>query len=166
MASTEGASKNEQLLHAAKEDNEELLLSILEDPKLREGDFDINHKDGLGNTALHYAAERGSIDALEHLLGYEGCDVDLQNRLEHATPLHLAVKLKDFNVRQYVVDSLLVAGADMKIKNKDGELPIDLLAPDDTATKALFRKAQASNAVSKEAVADDSEGDPESGSEE
>lgn len=41
--------------------------------------------------------------------------MDLQNRLEGNTPLHAAVKnLKDPEERNYVVESLLEAGADTK----------------------------------------------------
>ncbi|KAI0962684.1 hypothetical protein AcW1_001450 [Taiwanofungus camphoratus] len=42
---SDGASNNERLLAAARSDNEDLLLEVFE-----EGKFDINYKDGLGNT--------------------------------------------------------------------------------------------------------------------
>ena len=48
------------------------------------------------------------------LLEFEGCDVDYINRLEGATPLHLAVKIKEPELRAFIVDSLLDAGADMR----------------------------------------------------
>lgn len=41
-----------------------------------------------------------------------GTDVDLQNRLDGATPLHLAIKLENPAARQGVVEMLLDAGAD------------------------------------------------------
>lgn len=49
---------------------------------------------------------------LEHILSHEECDVDPVNRLEKATPLHLAVATEDPEVRVYLVESLLEAGAD------------------------------------------------------
>lgn len=49
---------------------------------------------------------------LEHILEHEDCDVDPINRLEGGTPLHLALKLKNRELRDYVVRSLLDAGAD------------------------------------------------------
>jgi hypothetical protein len=55
-----------------------------------------------------------SISALEHILSHEECDVDLRNRLEKATPLHLALKLEDPKERLEVVRSLLDAGADTR----------------------------------------------------
>ena len=78
--------------------------------------------------ALHYAyvvsaslssianhtcsAAKGSTDVLEHILSHEDCDVDPINRLEGATPLHLAIRLDDPDLRKHVVESLLDAGAD------------------------------------------------------
>ncbi|KAI0829022.1 ankyrin repeat-containing domain protein [Trametes gibbosa] len=108
MAS-EGASNNERLLAAARADNEDMLLEVFE-----EGNFDINAQDGLGNTALHYAASHGYLEILEHILEYDGCDVDPQNRIEKATPLHLALRIEDAEVRHAVTSSLLDAGADTR----------------------------------------------------
>lgn len=47
-------------------------------------------------------------------MAYPGCDVDPQNRLERATPLHLAAKISDADLRVQVVESLVEAGADTK----------------------------------------------------
>lgn len=58
------------------------------------------------------SVQYGSTDVLDTLLDQEGCDVDLQNRLAKATPLHLAVKQADLETRHYCVRSLLEAGAD------------------------------------------------------
>ncbi len=60
------------------------------------------------------SAQYGSTDVLELILEIDECDVDLQNRLLKATPLHLAVKISDVDTRHYVVQSLLDAGADTK----------------------------------------------------
>ncbi len=56
----------------------------------------------------------GSVIVLEFILAVENCDVDPINRLEKATPLHLAVKLSDPDVRFDIVSSLLDAGANTK----------------------------------------------------
>ncbi|KDQ31535.1 hypothetical protein PLEOSDRAFT_49912 [Pleurotus ostreatus PC15] len=160
---SQGASNNERLIAAARSDNEDLLVEIFEN-----GDFDINYQDGLGNTALHYAfvASYGSTAVLEHILSHDDCDVDPINRLEGATPLHLAVKLEDHDLRNEVVESLLDAGADVTIKDKNGETVSDLLSPTseaDADVRALIRKSQVSAAVSADDVASDSEGEPGSG---
>lgn len=49
---------------------------------------------------------------LEHILSHEECDVDPVNRLEKATPLHLALRIQDKETRTSAVESLLEAGAD------------------------------------------------------
>jgi uncharacterized protein len=63
--------------------------------------FDVNYQDGLGNTALHYAAASCSTSILPELLEQE-VDVDLHNRLEGNTPLHEALKIEDEEARQWV----------------------------------------------------------------
>lgn len=65
---------------------------------------------------LSSRSQFGSTTVLEHLLSFEGCDVDLQNRLEHDTPLHAAIKNlnDDPELRNHVVESLLEAGANTK----------------------------------------------------
>jgi uncharacterized protein len=55
------------------------------------------------------------LEILNELLEYEGCDVDYVNHLEGATPLHLAVKIKEPELRALIVDSLLDAGADPQL---------------------------------------------------
>ena len=60
------------------------------------------------------SASYGYLEILEHLLEYDGCDVDPQNRIEKATPLHLALRIEDAELRKAVVASLLEAGADTR----------------------------------------------------
>jgi uncharacterized protein len=57
-------------------------------------------------------ASRGNDAVLEHILSHEECDVDPTNRMEKATPLHLAVKIENVELRRAIVESLLDAGAD------------------------------------------------------
>ncbi|KAM6498865.1 Ankyrin repeat-containing domain protein [Amanita muscaria] len=166
---TKGASDDERLLYAARSDDEDLLLEIFE-----KGNFNINHQDGetpvrliaLGCccvygrrrdifSALHYAASKGSTEVLEHILSHEDCDVDPVNYILKQTPLHLAVQLEDPKLRQYVVESLLDAGADMSIKDKTGSTALDYVAEADTEILKSFRRAQAVNAVSQEDIASD-----------
>ncbi|KAJ7239750.1 ankyrin repeat-containing domain protein [Mycena haematopus] len=160
MESHQGASNNERLLAAARSDNEEMLLEVFE-----RGGFDINFQDGVGNTALHIAVLHGSTDVLEHILSQEGCDVDPINRTQKATPLHLAVQLEDPELRTYIVSSLLEAGADTRIKDKNGDTALDYVSADDTEIRTLIRKSQAQASVTQEDVAsDDEDGEAGSGS--
>ncbi|CCA68033.1 hypothetical protein PIIN_01900 [Serendipita indica DSM 11827] len=153
MASEQGASCNERLLAAAKADDVDMLNEVFE-----EGDYDINFQDGLGNTALHYAAQYGSVDALDELLTVEGCDVDLQNRIMKQTPLHLACKNSDLDTRHYMVRSLLEAGADTSIKDKHGQRAYDLIPAADNDCRGFIREAEA-QAAQLDDVADDDDDD-------
>ncbi|KAL1749306.1 ankyrin repeat-containing domain protein [Schizophyllum fasciatum] len=157
--SSDGASNNERLMAAARSDNVELLQEVFD-----QGGFDINYQDGLGNTALHVAVSHGSTDVLEHILSHDDCDVDPINRIEKATPLHLAAKVDHHELRKYLVDSLLEAGADTRIKDKNGEAALDLVPIEDTETRALFKQAQAQKSVAREEVVDDDDDEPGSGS--
>jgi len=149
---TQGASNNERLLAAARTDNEDLLLEVFD-----QGNFDINCQDGLGNTPLHNAVSHGSTDALEHILSHEDCDVDPVNKLEKATPLHLAVRIEHVALRQHIVESLLDAGANTYIKDKNGETAEDILPPEETEVRELIRKARAVLNISYEDIASDEE---------
>ncbi|GAA5905262.1 Yfh7p [Sporobolomyces salmoneus] len=115
---------------AAKQDLVDLLQETLEG----EEPCDVNYQDGLGNTALHYAASSPSPDALQLLLEFDGTDVDLQNRLDRATPLHLAVKLENEDARLGVIEMLLDAGANPSIKDRHGLKLADYLHPNDSET--------------------------------
>jgi len=99
---------------------------------------------------------------LEHILSHEQCDVDPINRLEGATPLHLAVKIPQVDLRRYIVESLLDAGANTALKNKHGETVLDALRlyPDDgKQLESLIRRAQALSRLSKNDLANDSDDD-------
>ncbi|WVQ83418.1 hypothetical protein IAT38_005559 [Cryptococcus sp. DSM 104549] len=163
---SQGASANERLLAAAKHDNEEMLEDALKELK------DINEPDGLGNTALHYAISQGSTNVLETILCHETCDVDLRNRLQGDTPLHIAVRNKweeHPGMRLFMVENLLEAGADTTIRNRYHQKAIDLLPPpsttaepesDDEKVRAAIRRAEAEAAVaaSGDVVDEDDEG--------
>ncbi|KAG0072493.1 hypothetical protein BGZ93_009739 [Podila epicladia] len=115
MSDTEGASKNELLMAACKQDNLDILEEVLSSDA---SSFDINHTDGLGNSALHYAAQHGSTECLEILLYYDGIDVDKINRIEGDTPLHKAAGYSDPEIALEMVRTLINGGASPKILNK------------------------------------------------
>ncbi|KAM0788103.1 hypothetical protein ACM66B_001271 [Microbotryomycetes sp. NB124-2] len=161
------ASPNERLLYAAKSDAADMAQDLL---KLGD-EINVNFQDGLGNTALHYAASTPSPSMLELLLDYEHTDVDLQNRLDGATPLHLAVKLDNEYARQGVIEMLLDAGADPAIKDKHGCKVADYLNTDTSETdRAIAASIQAAIAeaafggVDAADIANDDGGGDDSGS--
>ncbi|MBW0490459.1 hypothetical protein O181_030174 [Austropuccinia psidii MF-1] len=158
----DGANSNERLLFSAKQDLEDLFLEIIDS---NNSDYDINFKDGLGNTALHYAVMNLSPNVLELILEHEGCDVDLLN-YQGQTPLHCAMNIKDLKPRLLITKSLLEAGADPRIRNKYHEKPIDTLLspqPSDEPELVELRKclmeAEAEINIAPDDIANDYEDD-------
>jgi uncharacterized protein len=113
-----------------------------------------------------------STDVLEHILSEDECDVDPINRVDKATPLHLAIKLEDPEARWHIVESLLDAGADttyefspsllpralltispFSIKDKYGETVLDIVSLEDRRTRDMILKARATASISKDDIA-------------
>ncbi|KZV79349.1 hypothetical protein EXIGLDRAFT_632196, partial [Exidia glandulosa HHB12029] len=140
---------DERLLAAARTDNEEMLQEVFD-----AGGYDINFQDGCARPPLDdfCMLNSGSLTVMELLLEQDGCDVDLQNRTERATPLHLALKIEEEDLRKAVVESLLDAGADTRVRNKSGAAPIDIV-PANGELWTLMRKAQAEASISKDDIA-------------
>lgn len=169
---TAGASPNERLLYSAKQDLEDLFVEVEEG-----GGYDINFKDGLGNTALHYAVMNLSPNVMELILEQEGADVDLINK-QGQTPLHAAVEIQDSKPRLLITKSLLEAGADPRIRNsKTGQKPIETLmskigpgndgasrwdSADEELVK-LFKNAEAEIELDPQDVVDDVDEDDQAG---
>jgi hypothetical protein len=123
-------------------------------------------------TIIYQSASHGSTEVLEHILSHENCDVDPVNYIEKATPLHLAVKLSDPDLRVHLVQSLLEAGANTtleifdrsslatfltlfdSIKDKFGQTALDIAPSEDKQLPTLFRKATASQMLSRYDLAD------------
>ncbi|KAI9270790.1 ankyrin repeat-containing domain protein [Phascolomyces articulosus] len=104
----EGASNNERMLAACRNDQDDLLQVIL-----NASDIDINFSDAIGDTALHYAASFGSVECMEILVNRNGINLNAKNRIEKNTPLHKAVQYEDEkDIALAMVDLLLEAGAD------------------------------------------------------
>ncbi|KAI8578253.1 hypothetical protein K450DRAFT_247959 [Umbelopsis ramanniana AG] len=149
--SDEGASNNELLLAACKNDQDDMVSDIF-----KEGSYDINFRDGAGNTAAHYAAKHGSLDCLELLVGHDGIDLDIKNTLEGDTPLHKAVEFADDpDVAIAMVEILLEAEADPRIKNRNQLTPIQLVNPNNEEMKDLLESAVVSYQVGDDDVVDE-----------
>ncbi|CAO3628392.1 unnamed protein product [Mucor fragilis] len=95
MADQEKTTDNDLMLAACRNDLDEMLEDIF-----KEGDFDINHTDDLGDTALHYTARFGSLTCMELLLGVPTINYE-----------------EDPEVALNMVDILVDAGADPRIQN-------------------------------------------------
>ncbi|CAO1629714.1 unnamed protein product [Parajaminaea phylloscopi] len=146
----DGASPEEQLLFAARTDNLELFQSLVEATSQK---VDVNITDSFGLTPLHLAVKYQSTDVLPDLLEEE-VDVDPQERQDGDTPLHLAARIHaadDEETRNWIVEQLLEAGADARVRNNHGEKPVDVLvgaARDTPAGQELYRLLRQSEAQS------------------
>ncbi|KAI6136031.1 hypothetical protein F5141DRAFT_1071751 [Pisolithus sp. B1] len=131
---------NKRLLTAASGSGD--IVDLLTDPEYRDPDneenflFDINCRDILGNTPLHRAVSSGLVDYVNLILDAPLCDVDIQNN-KGDTPLHLAVQIRDPEIRKDIV-TLLIEEAEAyestRLKNRANQTPKDLCdiyCPDD-----------------------------------
>ncbi|KAI1316229.1 hypothetical protein EDD11_010276 [Mortierella claussenii] len=152
----DGASNNERLMAACKSDNLDLLDEVLSsDPST----FDVNHTDGLGNSALHYAARSASTECLEVLLYFDGINVNIANRIEGDTPLHKAAAYDDPDIALHMAQILVEHGASLNALNKLKQKPADK-APSDTHEEVknyLERAALGSHFDPRDIPADDDE---------
>lgn len=127
----EGASTTEQLIGAARSNNESLVESLLKGKSPEEIAEIINTTtDPVGNTLLHLAAHHGSLETLDLLLDQEGVEIDPKNRLVGNTPLHNAVEFArgpgNGPIGLQVVDLLIECGAEPSPRNQTGKRPIDI----------------------------------------
>lgn len=136
----QGATENEQLIGAARSNNEALMESIFKQKKPEEVANLINSlRDPVGNTLLHLAAANGAYDVIDFILDQEGVEIDPINRLQQNTPLHSAVEFasSDKVLGKAVVELLIEAGADPMPKNVRHKRAIDLAAGNSEIIQSL-----------------------------
>jgi ankyrin repeat protein len=80
---------------------------------------DVNTKNVLGYTPLHFAAEQGHNEIVELLIA-NGADVNARNQWGR-TPLHQAA-----NGHNEIAELLITKGADVNAKIEDGGTPLDM----------------------------------------
>ncbi|ODV98294.1 hypothetical protein PACTADRAFT_30271, partial [Pachysolen tannophilus NRRL Y-2460] len=119
------------LLSAARLNNTELMEQLISEVGDHEvlADLINNCVDLLGNTSLHLASKYGSYEVMDIILDQEGVEVDPVNSIEGNTPLHVAVQYSKEEPEHgcFIIETLVDAGADPKLKNKAGLKPIDLV---------------------------------------
>ncbi|KAJ1660199.1 hypothetical protein IWQ61_000844 [Dispira simplex] len=160
---TDGASNNELLLAACKQDQDDILNDIFNEPE----SFNVNCRDGLGNTPLHYAAQLGCLDCIKVLLTHpntKGLNVNPCNWIENDTPLHKAVSYTDDPTVVFtIVDLLLEAGANPSLRNKLGQKPIELVDPTNKELRDHLEKAELAAQVDRSELALDGDDDSSDG---
>lgn len=167
----DGATPREQLFEACRRNNTSLLTELLSEPPLRSNTKQIaTFLNTTVNTfhanALHIAAQYGSYDVLDMLLDQDGVEIDGQERREGDTALHAAVRwcnglpAGDWPERgQSVIDILLDAGCDPRIRNKAKLRPIELLDSRNTTCRDALRRAEVTLLAGADIVDDDAPGD-------
>ena len=110
-----GVSMRTSLMHCAAEGSVEMLERILA------LGADINGRDIVGRTALHYAARAGKVSNLKFLLEYEGADSDAMTN-GGMTPLMMAVESGSLGV----VVECLNASCNPFAENALGQTPLSL----------------------------------------
>ena len=153
MASDEGASPREILIEACRRNNTALLSDLLSSKPLSSDPTKISHflnttTDPLGSSALHIAAQYGSYEALDMILDQEGVEIDGQDRREGDTCLHKSVRYcndlarSEWEDGKAIVEILVDAGCDPRIRNKAKLRPIDLVDPRNTELRQVLQKAE------------------------
>lgn len=143
----EGASYPEQLLEAARRNNTELLLQIKSelnnDQEKLANLINTTSEVITLNSPLHLATQLGNWEFIDIVLDIEGVEIDPINR-EGDTPLHLAVKytIDEPEHGYFVIDNLLDAGSDPRIKDKHNLKPVDYVNKDNQKLKDLLESAE------------------------
>ncbi|KJX98346.1 ankyrin repeat protein [Zymoseptoria brevis] len=174
MSSTdEGASPKEQLIEASRRNNPSLLNTLLSSPPLSSSASQIatflnTTTDALGSSALHVAARYGAYDVLDVILDQEGVEIDGHEKREGDTALHCAVRFCNSlavgdEEGRAVVDILIDAGCDPRIRNDHKLKPADLVDPRNTELRKALQQAEILAAASADAVVEDDEDDVRDG---
>ncbi|KAK4162514.1 hypothetical protein QBC43DRAFT_241169 [Cladorrhinum sp. PSN259] len=144
----EGASPAELLIEACRGDNVELLHEVLNDlPSDEDRTKMLNETTTvMGNHLYHEAASRGNYDVIDALLDQEGFECDPISRIEGDTPLHTVIRWINQEPAQQrefgnaLVDMMLEAGSNPRVKNKGGLTPLQLVDPRNEGLRELIRK--------------------------
>ena len=101
---------------------------------------------------------RTTEEVLDHLLDQEGLEVDPVDRLERDTPLHKAVRFinglskEEWEDKASLVELLIDAGADPKIRNKAKLKPFELVDPRNKELRVVLQKAEFSQMAGDDVV--------------
>lgn len=119
----------------------------------------------MGNHAYHEAASRGNCmsyhisisgtmlmphtdEIIDYLLDQEGFECDPINKREGDTPLHTAVRWANEQGKEnhdyaiQLIEMMLEAGSDPRIRNKAKLKPAELVTPSNTELKEVISKAE------------------------
>lgn len=176
MADEEGASPRELILESCRRNNTELLeetIANLASAASKSGKDATEYvaeilnkaRDGVGNGCLHLAASYGSYEVLDVLLDQEGLEIDEVDRMEADTPLHKAVRYVNSlspvewaDAGHAIVEILLDAGCDPRIRNKAKLKPVELVDPRNTVLKGILQRGEFAMQAGGDVVEEDDDG--------
>jgi ankyrin repeat protein len=119
-----------------------------------------------GTSTLDELRSNNSIDeVIDILLDQEGLEIDDVDRMEQDTPLHKAVRyVNSLDKSEWVdhghpiVEILLDAGCDPRIRNKAKLKPIELTDPRNEELKSILRKGEFAMQAGGDVVEEDDDG--------
>jgi len=169
----EGASPRELVLEACRRNNTDLLQEVFDSfakksPKTAEAEIATllnTARDGIGNGVLHVAASNGNYEVLDLLLDQSQIHIDEPSRLEADTPLHKAIRYvnsldkADWEHGYQIVDILLDAGCDPRIRNQAKLKPLELADPRNDGLRNMLRRAEYSMMAGNDVVEEDEGGE-------
>uniref|UniRef100_A0A7S3QTA9 Uncharacterized protein n=1 Tax=Dunaliella tertiolecta TaxID=3047 RepID=A0A7S3QTA9_DUNTE len=119
---------------AAERGNTGFIVRLIE----RSLDFNINQKDNLGRTALHWAAELNRVQAAEALLDY-GIDITIPES-NGRTAVHLAARAGHTDMLQTIMEGISQEQKEAMINQPDqfGITPVYLALQKGNANNAAF----------------------------
>lgn len=103
----------DDLLSAAQNDHTDLVLEMIE-----EG-VDVNAKQGSGWTALQHACNHGNLEVVKALLD-KGAEINHRNIPTGRAAIHYAAACEEDAVLRLLIER----GADIEVRNNDGETPL------------------------------------------
>ena len=117
--------KDEEELEKASRKLEECKMKVIEKKGLLEESWRFYlHEEEMyeKNYALYSAVEKGDLDKVKEMLGYEEINVNVQNK-DGDTPLHIACRLRHW----HIVECLIERGAQSNIENIHGQWPMNCI---------------------------------------
>ncbi|KAK3191140.1 hypothetical protein K4F52_002726 [Lecanicillium sp. MT-2017a] len=143
----EGASAKERLIEACRRNNIELFNEVVDGKSEAEISALLNKTTTvMGNHLYHEAASHGNYEIIDLLLDQPDFECDPVNRLEGDTPLHSAIRWlnaepeaqRDFG--RALVEMMLEAGSNPRLRNKGGLTAYQLVDPRNAALRDLIQK--------------------------
>ncbi|RFU32582.1 hypothetical protein B7463_g3698, partial [Scytalidium lignicola] len=145
----QGAKPSELLIEACRRNNTELLQEVVDGCKTPEEAAELlnSTKTVLGNYLYHEAALRGNAEIIDMLLDQEGFECDPINLREGDTPLHSVVRWineqpeSEWDYGRQLVDMMIEAGSDPRIKNKAKLTAEQLVDPRNETLRKVLQDA-------------------------